>query len=386
MFKKVILGVSGGVDSAVSAYLLKMRGFQVQGIFLKNWDEIDETGKCSGEADFADAEYVCDFLGIPLQRLNFEKHYWNQVFEDFLKDYHDGLTPNPDILCNKNIKFNLFFNHAMKKYKGDAFATGHYARSSFGSFLEKFDPDKNVKLLQAVDKFKDQTFFLSQIKQEALRYTMFPVGELNKIEVKEIAARLGWDRILEKRESVGVCFIGRRNFQEFISDYIDDAPGDFIDFDTGQKVGTHRGIHTWTIGQRCHIGGYKKPYFVHSKDKSTKRIYVVSGTDHAGLFSDTILTQEPAWINVPEFKRNIFECKFRFQHTKPLTGCLIYRLPNEKLLVQLKKPLRAITPGQYAVFYTDDECLGSARIQKPILNYGTSISNENIELKENSNS
>ncbi|XP_063700876.1 mitochondrial tRNA-specific 2-thiouridylase 1 [Culicoides brevitarsis] len=384
MIRKVILGISGGVDSAVSAYLLKSKGFQVQAVFLKNWNEIDETGKCSGEADFADAEYVCDYLGIPLHQMNFEKHYWNQVFENFLNDYSEGLTPNPDILCNKNIKFNLFFKQAVEKFRGDAFATGHYARTSFGSFLEKFEPNKKVKLLQAVDSFKDQTFFLSQISQEALRRTMFPVGNLQKSQVKEIASQLGWKRILEKRESVGVCFVGRRNFQDFIAEYIDDQPGNFVDFDTGVTVGTHRGIHHWTLGQGCNLGGFKKPYFVHSKDKLTNRIYVVAGTDHKTLKADTIFTSEAIWINKPEFRGNIFKCKFRFQHTKPLTNCIIYQLSDGKLFVKLEKALRAITPGQYAVFYTDDECLGSARIRRPLQMFRQEEVLENDEMKRES--
>lgn len=362
----MILGISGGVDSGVSAYLLKSKGFQVQALFLKNWNEIDETGKCSGEADFADAEYICDYLSIPLQLVNFEKNYWNQVFESFLTDYLDGITPNPDILCNKNIKFNLFYKYAMDKYKADAFATGHYARTSFGCYLEKFEQQKAVRLLQAANTFKDQTFFLSQISQEALRRTMFPIGDLLKSDVKALASQLGWKRILEKRESVGVCFVGRRNFQEFISEYIEPKPGEFIDFDSGKLMGMHHGIHTWTIGQRCNLGGHKKPYFVYSKDKSTNRIYIVSGTDHKCLFADTIITSKAVWINKPKFRGNIFHCKFRFQHTKPLTNCLIYQMPNGKLLVRLEKPLRAITPGQYAVFYTEEECLGSARIERPL--------------------
>lgn len=371
MIRKVILGISGGVDSAISAYLLKSKGFQVHALFLKNWNEIDEKLMCSGETDFADAEYVCDYLGIPLHMVNFEKHYWNQVFDSFLTDYLNGITPNPDILCNKNIKFNLFFKYAMDKYQGDAFATGHYARTSFGCYLETFERGKDVRLLQAADKFKDQTFFLSQVSQEALRRTMFPIGDLLKSNVKELAWQLGWKRILEKRESVGVCFVGRRNFQDFIAEYIDDQPGEFIDLDSGLSVGMHRGIHTWTVGQRCNLGGHKKPYFVHTKDKSTNRIYIVSGTDHKSLFADTIFTSEAIWINKPKFKGRLFHCKFRFQHTKPLTNCLIYQLPDGKLFVRLEKPLRAITPGQYAVFYTDEECLGSARIEKPLQMFRT---------------
>ncbi|CAO1410423.1 unnamed protein product [Diamesa serratosioi] len=366
IIRKVVLGLSGGVDSAVSAYLLKQKGFLVEAVFMKNWDETDESGFCSSDKDFEDAKYVSDKLEIPLKQINFVKEYWNDVFCNFIKDYQNGLTPNPDILCNRQIKFNLFYNHAREIMKCDAIATGHYARSSFGTFLEDFKENKDVKLLQSEDTFKDQTFFLSQVPQSALRHCMFPVGSLNKHQVKKIAEEIGLEKIASRKESIGICFIGDRTFQSFISEYIDVKQGNFVDIDTGKVMGVHNGIHTWTLGQGCKISGTPKPYFVYRKDLTTSTIYVAAGTDHPFLWSDIFYTSDAFWISQSPIlaSKNYFKCQFRFQHTKPLTNCLIYKSneAGDKLLVMLDKPLRSITPGQYAVFYKDGQCLGSSRI------------------------
>lgn len=295
-----------------------------------------------------------------------------KFFSNFIKDYQDGLTPNPDILCNRQIKFNLFFKHATETLKCDAIATGHYARSSFGAFLENYKDDKDVRLLQAEDSFKDQTFFLSQIPQSALRRAMFPVGTLNKHQVKEIADKIGLNRIARKKESIGICFIGDRTFQSFITDYIDESAGDFVDIDTGKIVGTHKGLHNWTLGQRCNLSGHLKPFFVYRKDPETSTIFVAAGTDHKFLWTDILFTKNPFWIRKsPLTSSNLLTCQFRFQHTKSLTNCTIYKAnpTGDKLLIVLEKPLRSITPGQYAVFYKHNECLGSSRI----FNSGPSI-------------
>lgn len=253
--------------------------------------------------------------------------------------------------------------------KCDAIATGHYAKTSFGNYLEHYEPDQDVKLLESGDKFKDQTFFLSQVPQDALKRCMFPLGDLNKHQVKEIAKQIGLRRIAQKKESTGICFIGNRTFQSFISDYVDIKPGDMVDVDNGIIVGKHEGIHNWTLGQRCKIQGVKKPYFVYRKDPSTSTIFVAAGTDHPLLWTDTFYTSEPFWIRKSPFEdsKNLFKCQFRFQHTKPLTNCTIYKSEDaaEKLLIVLDKPLRSITPGQFAVFYKDGECLGSSRITSP---------------------
>jgi len=270
------------------------------------------------------------------------------------------LTPNPDILCNKYIKFDAFFNYCFNNLKVDAIATGHYARNSFGTFLEHYEDHEEVKLLKAFDTFKDQTLFLSYIKQESLRKTMFPIGGMEKSKIKKIARDAGLNLFAEKKESTGICFIGNRNFKNFINEYLESTPGEFVDIVTGNVVGFHDGIHQWTIGQRCRIPGCLKPYFTVAKDVKTNIIYVAAGTDHPSLFSNIVCTSEPYWIRRMEIDRNR-NYEFRFQHTKPLIGCKIEQKDNG-LRIILDCPLRAITPGQYAVIYLGEECLGSARI------------------------
>lgn len=267
------------------------------------------------------------------------------------------------MLCNKFIKFNHFYKYALEDLSADAIATGHYANSSFGPFLEKFDGQKSAKLLKAKDSFKDQTFFLSQISQQALNKTMFPLAEKLKKEVKSIASDIGLDFLARKRESTGICFIGNRHFPDFISEYVDDRLGNFVDLDSGKTIGTHRGLHHWTVGQGCRLGGHLKPYFVADKEVASNTIFVASGTDHPALFSTELLTGVPHWIDgdqelvgLPEFRS-----EFRFQHTKPLVPCTVKR-SSGGLAITLDSPLRAITPGQYAVLYHKEECLGSARI------------------------
>uniref|UniRef100_A0A1B0D5K8 tRNA-5-taurinomethyluridine 2-sulfurtransferase n=1 Tax=Phlebotomus papatasi TaxID=29031 RepID=A0A1B0D5K8_PHLPP len=289
-----------------------------------------------------------------------------------MEDYESGLTPNPDILCNRFIKFDNFFEFATSRDKlgAEAIATGHYARTNFGAYLEKYTPERNAKLLQARDTFKDQTFFLSNIPQRALKKTMFPLGDLTKDQVKAIAMGSGMGFLLRKKESTGICFIGHRNFQEFISEYIVSKPGKLIDIDTGSIVGSHNGFHHWTVGQRCRLSGYPQPYFIAQKDPNTNNIFVAQGTNNPALFSKRFFTESPYWIDkscAPNVDKG-FHCKFRFQHTKPLTRCEVKKNPERpnELLVILERPLRAITPGQYAVFYSETECYGCARIINPI--------------------
>lgn len=228
--------------------------------------------------------------------------------------------------------------------------------------------------MKAEDTFKDQTFFLSQVPQSALRRCMFPLGALNKHQVKKIADEIGLHKIAMRKESIGICFIGDRTFQDFINDYVEVKPGNFVDIETGKVVGTHKGIHNWTLGQRCNISGCLKPLFVQRKQPETSTIYVAGGTDNPFLWNDILYTKEPFWIRKsPLESKNIFRCQFRFQHTKPFTDCTIYKANREgdKLLVMLAEPLRSITAGQYAVFYDGDECLGSSRIVEsgPSMNY-----------------
>ncbi|XP_035458542.2 mitochondrial tRNA-specific 2-thiouridylase 1 [Spodoptera frugiperda] len=366
MFKKVALGISGGVDSAVAALLLKRAGYQVEGVFMRNWDNNYEAGFCSDEKDFEDATYVCRKLNIPLHRVYFIKEYWNEVFTVILKEYETGLTPNPDILCNRYIKFDSFFQHCRNNLGIDAIATGHYANTSFGPFLEKYNENEGVRLLQPTDKHKDQTFFLSQIKQFALRKCMFPIAGLLKKEVREIAKAEGLLTVANKKDSTGICFIGKNKFQDFIEEYIQTKKGLFIDIDTGQVVGEHGGLHKWTVGQRCGLPNHTGPYFVFKKDLETNNIYVALGTKHTALWNNICFTHPPHWIHsepVALSSNSVLECYFRFQHTKPLTPCRVVN-NREGLTIILQNNLRALTEGQFGVLYKDGECLGSAKIRE----------------------
>ncbi|CAH0686175.1 unnamed protein product [Spodoptera exigua] len=366
MFKRVALGISGGVDSAVAALLLKRAGYQVEGVFMRNWDNNYEAGFCSDEKDFEDATYVCRKLNIPLHRVYFIKEYWNDVFTVILKEYETGLTPNPDILCNRYIKFDSFFQHCRNNLGIDAIATGHYANTSFGPFLEKYNENEGVRLLQPKDKHKDQTFFLSQIKQFALRKCMFPIAGLLKKEVREIAKSEGLLNVANKKDSTGICFIGKNKFQNFIEEYIQTKKGLFIDIDTGQVVGEHGGLHKWTVGQRCGLPSHKGAYFVFKKDLETNNIYVAAGTKHPALWNNICFTDHPHWIHSEPSEltsNNVLDCYFRFQHTKPLTACRVVN-NREGLTIILQNNLRALTEGQFGVFYKDGECLGSAKIKE----------------------
>jgi len=361
---RIACGVSGGVDSSVAALLLKKKGYDVVGAFMRNWDGKDETGVCAADKDAEDAERTCKLIGIPFLEVNFVKEYWNLVFENLIDEYQKGITPNPDILCNYRIKFDLFFTHAQEKLGADYIATGHYARTSIGENFDLVNSSTGVQLLQAEDSSKDQTFFLSHIQQSSLSRSVFPLGDLLKTDVRQIASEAGLDHVASRPDSTGICFIGKRRFQNFIDQYITKNPGPFIDVDTREEVGRHEGIHMWTLGQRCRLGGFRKPYFIASKDPETQTIFVASGTEHPALYSDSFNTGHPHWIHsIPtELSRNnSFDCWFRFQHTKPLVRVRIELHPLG-MKVTLQEPIRALTPGQYAVFYLDKECLGCARI------------------------
>ncbi|KAK7867819.1 hypothetical protein R5R35_008263 [Gryllus longicercus] len=363
--KRVVVGISGGVDSAVSALFLKAKGYDVIGAFMRNWDLNDEIGLCSSSEDEQDSEMLCDHLKIKFHCINFVKEYWNDVFSYLLNDYIAGYTPNPDIMCNRKIKFDAFYNYARHELGADAIATGHYARTTYGDFLQDYKKSLGVRLLRAVDTFKDQTFFLSQVKQEPLQRTMFPLGNICKSEVKRIAMDAGLNTFAKKKESTGICFIGTRNFQNFISEYVEERKGNFIDVESGCVIGEHNGVHNWTLGQRCRIAGVKERYYTVKKDSSSQTIYVASGKDHPALFTQSFTASEVHWIHsVPKdlTEYGILLCQFRFQHTKPLLNCCVVALSESTIFVKLELPLKAVTPGQYAVFYKEQECLGSSRI------------------------
>lgn len=373
--------MSGGVDSAVAALLLKSKGFNVTGVFMRNWDIADETGRCAVQEDSEHAQWVCDKLKIPLLQVNFVKEYWNSVFSNLLEQYENGQTPNPDILCNKTIKFDKFFDFARNELQADAIATGHYVRTTFGPYLEHFKENTDARLLQAEDKMKDQTFFLCQIPQRSLRYSMFPLGNHLKVNVKKIAEDAGLGFVARKKESMGICFVGKRNFQDFISEYIADEPGDFVDLENCRVVGKHKGFHHWTIGQRVKISDLTQAFFVYRKDSETNNILVVQGTNHPALYSDSVTTDTPHWISEkPRELRSDYRtlnCDFRFQHRNVLIPCTVHQSLSNHLIIQLSQPLRAITEGQFAVLYNGEECLGGA----PISFIGPSYYSLNQELK-----
>lgn len=381
--QRVVCAMSGGVDSAVAALLLKRRGYQVTGVFMNNWDVVDEHGVCTAESDCEDAYKVCEKLDIPFHRISYVKEYWHDVFSSFLNEYEKGRTPNPDIMCNKHIKFNYFLTYAIENLGADAIATGHYARishedeeifqhpfikSTQSLFRNRFEVRNDVKLLQAVDQFKDQTFFLSQIPQYALRKTLFPLGGLTKDFVKKIATEAGFHHVLKRKESMGICFIGERNFDKFILEYLEPQPGNFVSIEDGKIMGTHNGWFLFTLGQRARIGGLRDAWFVVDKDVTTAEVFVAPSTDHPALYRDHLQTDRVHWIceDPPAelVRYKMMDCHFRFQHQMALVPCVLTLNQDGTVWVTLAKPIRALTPGQFAVFYKGEECLGSGKIMR----------------------
>lgn len=381
--RHVVCAMSGGVDSSVAALLLKRRGYSVTGVFMKNWDSLDESGVCNTETDCEDAYRVCQSLDIPFHQVSYIKEYWHEVFSQLLKDYEKGRTPNPDILCNKHIKFNHFHKYAIDTLGADAMATGHYARTSQEDdevfeqkttapqttlFRDRFEIRNPVRMYQAADLFKDQTFFLSQISQDALRQTMFPLAGLTKDFVKKIAAEAGFHHVLKKKESMGICFIGERNFESFILEYLEPKPGNFVSLEDGAVMGTHKGWFTMTLGQRAKIGGQRDPFFVVDKDITTGDVFVAPTTNHPALFRDMMRTDRFHWVTVEPpaelVKTQMMECRFRFIHQMPLIPCTVTLNMNGSVWISLSRPVRALTPGQFAVLYKGDECLGSGKIMQ----------------------
>lgn len=354
---KVVLGMSGGVDSSVSALLLKEQGYDVVGVFMKNWDDTDENGVCTATQDYEDVALVAEQIGIPYYSVNFEKEYWDRVFEYFLEEYRNGRTPNPDVMCNKEVKFKAFLDYAME-LGADYVAMGHYAQ------VER-DEDGTAHLLRGVDNNKDQTYFLSQLSQDQLKKAMFPLGHLEKSEVRKIAEEAGL-ATAKKKDSTGICFIGERNFNEFLSEYLPNKPGKMMTLD-GEVKGDHMGLMYYTIGQRqgLGIGGGKEsnePWFVIGKDLETATLYVGQGYHHPNLYSDSLYATDIQFTHgkpMPE----IFKCTAKFRYRQADVGVTVHM--NEDgttATVNFDEPVRAITPGQAVVFYDGQECLGGGII------------------------
>lgn len=356
--KRVVVGMSGGVDSSVAALLLKEQGYEVIGIFMKNWDDTDENGVCTATEDFEDVVKVCNQLDIPYYSVNFEKKYWDHVFTYFLNEYKAGRTPNPDVMCNKEIKFKAFLDHALS-LGADYLATGHYARVQC--------LDGRYKMLRGVDDSKDQTYFLNQLTEDILSKVLFPLGELPKSKVREIA-KANELATATKKDSTGICFIGERNFKEFLSEYLPAQPGDMCTLN-GELKGKHDGLMYYTIGQRqgLGIGGPGGPWFVVGKSVEKNVLYVEQGFDHDSLYSDSIIATDINWIQSDEVNQS-FTCTAKFRYRQKDSKVTVELLEDNKAHVIFDTPERAITPGQAAVFYNGDICLGGGTIDQVIKN------------------
>lgn len=347
----IAVGMSGGVDSSVSALLLKQQGYRVIGLFMKNWEEEDENQQCTSANDYNDVRRVCEHLDIPYYGINFVNDYRRQVFESFIEDFKRGLTPNPDILCNKEIKFKAFLNKT-KELGADFLATGHYAQ------IKKING--HSALLKGKDPKKDQSYFLYTLTHDILDKVIFPIGHLEKSEVRHIARRHGL-ATSEKKDSTGICFIGERHFRTFLSQYIGTKPGNFQTLD-GKIVGAHLGVAFYTLGQRkgMGIGGPGEPWFVVGKDIEKGIVYVEQGANHPALYCDEVIAANLSWVNEPPSFPLKCQSKIRYrQEDHPCTlewikeGCAKVTFPN---------PQRAATPGQSIVFYDGEICLGGGII------------------------
>lgn len=351
---RVVLGMSGGVDSSVAALLLKQQGYDVIGVFMKNWDDTDEDGNCTAVEDYEDVRRVCDQIGIPYYSVNFEQEYWDKVFQYFLAEYRRGRTPNPDVMCNKEIKFKVFLEKALA-LEADYLATGHYAQVRFN--------DGEYQLIRGVDSNKDQTYFLYTLGQYQLSKTMFPIGHLTKQQVRAIAKEHGLVTAT-KKDSTGICFIGEKNFKEFLSNYLPAQPGKILSVD-GKEVGRHDGLMYYTLGQRkgLGIGGSGEPWFVVKKDLENNVLYVAQGQDHPDLYSNGLIASELEWVGaVP---KSGFTCTAKFRYRQPDQPVTV-EYDGDKCVVRFHEPQRAITPGQAVVFYQGEVCLGGATIDQSI--------------------
>ncbi|CAN5337241.1 tRNA 2-thiouridine(34) synthase MnmA [soil metagenome] len=363
---RIVVGLSGGVDSAVTAWLLKQQGHEVVGIFMKNWEEDDDDEYCSSRQDFLDAASVADVIGIDLEHVNFAAEYRDRVFADFLREYGAGRTPNPDVLCNAEIKFKAFLDHAMR-LGADKIATGHYAR------VRRDESTGTVQLLKGLDPSKDQSYFLHRLTQAQLSRTLFPVGELHKTEVRRIAQEIGLPNA-KKKDSTGICFIGERPFREFLNRYLANSPGPIRD-DSGAVIGKHVGLSFYTLGQRKGIGigglrghdegdaGMHAPWFVARKDMKANTLWVVQGHDHPWLQSHAVEADDASWVAGQAPGAGDYAAKTRYRQSD--SACRIESAEHGKsggFELRFDAPQWAATPGQSAVLYDGEVCLGGGVI------------------------
>lgn len=350
----VVVGLSGGVDSAVSAWLLREQGYRVSGLFMVNWTE-DEQAYCSAADDYQEARRVCEELAIPLHRVDFSAEYRERVFRQFVDDYSAGKTPNPDLLCNREVKFQPFREHAMR-LGADFVATGHYARLA--------NDASGPRLLRGISEDKDQTYFLALVAREQFRDVLFPVGELHKPEVRAIAQRAGLPNH-RRRDSTGICFIGERRFASFLSRYVAGAAGPIRD-DAGKVLGTHRGFACYTLGQRRGLalggvrGAREAPWYVIAKDAADNTLWVSQDPEHPALMSHGLRTAAFHWIRRPAAAS--LRLQARIRHRQPLQDCEVHAQADGSCTLRFERAQRAAAPGQYCVVYDGDECLGAGEI------------------------
>ena len=354
---KIMVAMSGGVDSAVSAFLLQQQGLDIAAMFMKNWEEDDRYGECSAREDVADAECIAALIGLPLHTRNFALEYWDNVFEEFLDEYRAGRTPNPDILCNREIKFKTFLEHA-EALGAEKIATGHYVRTD--------SRDGRSRLLRGLDHNKDQSYFLYAVGHEQLAKTYFPVGELHKTRVRELAEHAGFT-VFDKKDSTGICFIGERNFSAFLGQYLPAQPGD-IKTPEGQVIGQHQGLMFHTLGQRqgLGIGGVKgypdAPWYVLHKDLDNNILYVAQGHEHPWLLSTRLRAGQLAWVSgEPPAMGSVLTAKARYRQQDQVAT--VEEIEDGHMTLGFEQAQRAITPGQSIVLYDDEVCLGGGVIE-----------------------
>ena len=364
--QRVVVGLSGGVDSAVSAWLLKQQGHEVVGIFMKNWEDDDDSEFCSSRQDFLDAASVADVIGIEIEHVNFAADYKDRVFADFLREYQAGRTPNPDVLCNAEIKFKAFLDHAMR-LGAEKIATGHYARVRENPASQRFE------LLKGLDPAKDQSYFLHRLNQAQLSKTMFPVGEIHKTEVRRIAEEIGLPNA-KKKDSTGICFIGERPFRDFLNRYLSKEPGPIKD-DRGRVLGEHVGLSFYTLGQRKGIGiggvkekkstrggGDHEPWFVARKDMEKNTLWIVQGHDHPWLQSHQLRAGDISWVAGESPKLGACAAKTRYRQTDARCRIDAGHATNDSFGLHFDEAQWAVTPGQSAVVYDGEVCLGGGII------------------------